>query len=68
MWGSRGSRKNSQGFIGGKAFELKRLFQGEMSTFDDRDNIKKKNIAELENRDYVVGQELRIMPNKTESI
>lgn len=68
MWGSRESRKNSQGFIGGKAFEPKRLFQGELSTFDDRDNIKNKNIAELENRDYLVGQELRRMPNKTESI
>lgn len=52
MWGSRESRKNSQGVIGGKAFELKCLFQGELNTFDDRDNIKNKNIAKLENRDY----------------
>lgn len=33
----------------------KRLFQGELSTFDDRDNIKNKNIAELESKGLLSG-------------
>ena len=57
MWGRKGSRKPSQGFMGGKAFELKLPFQDEPSTFDDRDDIKNKNIAELENKGLLSGPE-----------
>lgn len=55
--GKKGVKKAFTGLHGGKAFELKLPFQDEPNTFDDRDDIKNKNIAELESKGLLSGPE-----------